>query len=188
MLSGTLAAPEMLDLHRELIPASCAAWPYLVQADGCCSAMVDVPLHNLAGESTRPARASRKHVNVSQIFLVIEVSGVCALCYRGSASTRSSALPADASCEDLDVDPSLSFLDGYVSEALHSGAAPYISQQDRSAMGVVRPSHQDEVPVVPHPSSHALPCTGFFRVAQGEARDRVSAAGEARLIQVAADW
>ena len=56
------------------------------------------------------------------------------------------------------MDPALSFLDGYVSEALHSGAAPYISQQDRSAMGVVRPSHHDEV-MGPHPSSHALPRT-----------------------------
>ncbi|CAK0784933.1 hypothetical protein CVIRNUC_008138 [Coccomyxa viridis] len=81
--------------------------------------------------------------------------------FEGSASTRSSALPADASCEDLDVDPSLSFLDGYVSEALHSGAAPYISQRDRSAMGVVRPSHHDEV--TEH--SNSLRFTAYERAA-----------------------
>ncbi len=43
------------------------------------------------------------------------------------------------------MDPALSFLDNYVSEALQTGAAPYISQQDRFAMGAVRPSHHDEV-------------------------------------------
>lgn len=63
----------------------------------------------------------------------------------GTPATRAAALPADASCEDVDVDPALSFLDGYVSEALQTGAAPYISQQDRFAMGAVRPSHHKEV-------------------------------------------
>ena len=31
----------------------------------------------------------------------------------------------DASCEDIDVDDSLSFLSGYVQSALLAGAAPY---------------------------------------------------------------
>ena len=34
-------------------------------------------------------------------------------------------LPVDASAEDVDVDPNLSFLDGYVTTALHNGARPY---------------------------------------------------------------
>ena len=34
-------------------------------------------------------------------------------------------LPMDASCEDLEVDSSLSFLDGFVSEALAKGASAY---------------------------------------------------------------
>ncbi len=50
------------------------------------------------------------------------------------------------------MDPALSFLDGYVSEALQTGAAPYISQQDRFAMGAVRPSHHDEVILLTRPS------------------------------------
>ena len=63
------------------------------------------------------------------------------------------------------MDPSLSFLEGYVSEALSRGAAPYIVQQDRSAMGVVRPSHHDEVML---PTRRAVPdLAQKWRVAQG---------------------
>ncbi len=36
-----------------------------------------------------------------------------------------SVLPLDASCEDLEIDASLSFLDGFVSEALAKGASAY---------------------------------------------------------------
>lgn len=39
-------------------------------------------------------------------------------------------LPVDASAEDVDVDPNLSFLDSYVSNALHNGARPYEKPED----------------------------------------------------------
>ncbi|OCT86938.1 AP-4 complex subunit epsilon-1 [Xenopus laevis] len=39
--------------------------------------------------------------------------------------------PVDSSCEDLMVDASLSFLDGFVADALGSGAAPYIPRHQR---------------------------------------------------------
>ena len=34
-------------------------------------------------------------------------------------------LPVDASCEDIDIDEKLKFLDGYVRNALSNGAVPY---------------------------------------------------------------
>jgi len=71
------------------------------------------------------------------------VIGVC-LC-RGPRDVCQAVLPADASCEDVEVDPSLPFLDGYVSAALANGAAPYITERERFAMGVVRPSHHADV-------------------------------------------
>lgn len=39
-------------------------------------------------------------------------------------------LPVDASCEDLDVDESLSFLNGFVNEALNNGAQAYDKPED----------------------------------------------------------
>jgi len=39
-------------------------------------------------------------------------------------------LPVDASCEDLDVDESLGFLNNYVHEALQNGAQPYDKPED----------------------------------------------------------
>lgn len=39
-------------------------------------------------------------------------------------------LPVDASCEDLDVDENLSFLDGFVREAVANGAMPYEKPED----------------------------------------------------------
>ncbi|XP_038623089.1 AP-4 complex subunit epsilon-1 isoform X2 [Tachyglossus aculeatus] len=43
----------------------------------------------------------------------------------------SRVLPVDASCEDLVVDASLSFLDGFVAEGLSRGAAPYKPHHQR---------------------------------------------------------
>lgn len=58
-------------------------------------------------------------------------------------STQKQVLPADASCEDIEVDPNLGFLSTFVQNALQSGAAPYISEQERFAMGAVRPTHHE---------------------------------------------
>ncbi|KAK1549249.1 hypothetical protein Q3G72_007196 [Acer saccharum] len=43
-------------------------------------------------------------------------------------------MPSDASCEDIEIDKNLSFLDGYVQQAIEKGAQPYISENERSGM------------------------------------------------------
>ena len=56
----------------------------------------------------------------------------------------------DASCEDLQIDASLPFLNAFVQQALSNGAAPYISQQERTSMGVMPTSRHHEVAEQPH--------------------------------------
>ncbi|KAL8195896.1 hypothetical protein R6Q57_025386 [Mikania cordata] len=41
-------------------------------------------------------------------------------------------MPLDASCEDIEIDKSLSFLDNYVQTSLEQGAEPYIPENERS--------------------------------------------------------
>lgn len=72
-----------------------------VANQGCCK----------FGCALRPAPCTRK----SCIF-------ACSV----PPATRLAALPADASAEDVEVDPRLPFLDAYVRRALENGAAPYI--------------------------------------------------------------
>ncbi|CAI9772294.1 unnamed protein product [Fraxinus pennsylvanica] len=43
-------------------------------------------------------------------------------------------MPIDASCEDIEIDKSLSFLDGYIQLAIEKGAQPYVSERERSGM------------------------------------------------------
>ncbi|BFG20692.1 hypothetical protein CerSpe_069660 [Prunus speciosa] len=45
-----------------------------------------------------------------------------------------SIMPSDASCEDIEIDKRLSFLNGYVQQALEKGAQPYIPENERSGM------------------------------------------------------
>lgn len=67
------------------------------------------------------------------------------------ASVQAGVLPEDASCEDLEVDPGLGFLSWFVQQALVAGAAPYISEDQRISLGVVRESAADQGPSsVPH--------------------------------------
>ncbi|GMJ05984.1 Adaptor Protein Complex 4E [Hibiscus trionum] len=61
-------------------------------------------------------------------------------------------MPSDASCEDIEVDKDLSFLNGYIQEAIEKGAQPYIPESERSGvlnMGNFR--NQDH-----HEPSHGL--------------------------------
>ncbi|MBA0744204.1 hypothetical protein Gogos_006839 [Gossypium gossypioides] len=43
-------------------------------------------------------------------------------------------MPSDASCEDVEVDRDLSFLNDYIQEAIEKGAQPYIPESERSGM------------------------------------------------------
>ncbi|KAK9132159.1 hypothetical protein Scep_011687 [Stephania cephalantha] len=43
-------------------------------------------------------------------------------------------MPMDASCEDIEVDKSLSFLNSYVQQSMENGAQPYIPEHERSGM------------------------------------------------------
>ncbi|XVF52161.1 hypothetical protein PTKIN_Ptkin04bG0242600 [Pterospermum kingtungense] len=64
-----------------------------------------------------------------------------------------SIMPSDASCEDIEVDKGLSFLNGYIQESIEKGAQPYIPESERSGMlniGNFRNQEHHEV------SSHSL--------------------------------
>ncbi|CAO1942788.1 unnamed protein product [Urochloa humidicola] len=64
-----------------------------------------------------------------------------------------SVMPTDASCEDIEVDRNLSFLNNYVQQALENGAAPYIPESERSgviSVGSYRSQEQQEA------SAHTL--------------------------------
>ncbi|OEL20490.1 AP-4 complex subunit epsilon [Dichanthelium oligosanthes] len=64
-----------------------------------------------------------------------------------------SVMPTDASCEDIEVDRNLSFLNSYVQQALENGAAPYIPESERSgviSVGSYRSQEQQEA------SAHTL--------------------------------
>lgn len=41
-------------------------------------------------------------------------------------------MPLDASCEDIEIDKSLSFLNSYIQKSLEEGAKPYLSEHERS--------------------------------------------------------
>ncbi|XP_010518961.1 PREDICTED: AP-4 complex subunit epsilon-like [Tarenaya hassleriana] len=62
-------------------------------------------------------------------------------------------MPLDASCEDIEVDKDLSFLNGYIQQAIESGAQPYISDSERSAVFNIGDFHSRDHHEVP---SHAL--------------------------------
>ncbi|PRQ19265.1 putative clathrin/coatomer adaptor, adaptin-like protein [Rosa chinensis] len=48
-----------------------------------------------------------------------------------------SIMPSDASCEDIEIDKNLSFLNGYVQQAIEKGAQPYISENERSGVSSI---------------------------------------------------
>ncbi|XP_010909540.1 AP-4 complex subunit epsilon isoform X2 [Elaeis guineensis] len=64
-----------------------------------------------------------------------------------------SVMPLDASCEDIEIDKNLSFLDSFVIQSIEKGARPYIPENERSGMfniGNFRSQYQHEA------SSHSL--------------------------------
>ncbi|XAR70754.1 hypothetical protein NMG60_11027730 [Bertholletia excelsa] len=47
------------------------------------------------------------------------------------ANAVENIMPMDASCEDIEIDKSLSFLNGYVQQSIENGAQPYIPESER---------------------------------------------------------
>lgn len=45
-----------------------------------------------------------------------------------------SIMPIDASCEDIEIDKDLSFLNGFVQQSIEKGAQPYIPENERSGL------------------------------------------------------
>lgn len=86
------------------------------------------------------AEIASKYRNSSNVLLAKYCYELEALA--AHADAMRAALPVDASCEDLEVDPTLGFLDGFVAEALARGAQPYLAPGDRP----------DEIDVGPRPS------------------------------------
>ncbi|XP_057830971.2 AP-4 complex subunit epsilon [Cryptomeria japonica] len=68
------------------------------------------------------------------------------------ADTVESVMPLDASCEDIEVDKNLTFLNGYVQSSLEKGARPYIPENERGNIGNVNAfrTHQDQTEGVGH--------------------------------------
>ncbi|KFM23655.1 AP-4 complex subunit epsilon [Auxenochlorella protothecoides] len=52
------------------------------------------------------------------------------------AEVQCAALPYDAAAAEVEVDPSLPFLNAYVQEAERAGAPPYLSKEDRASLGL----------------------------------------------------
>lgn len=62
-------------------------------------------------------------------------------------SVVAAVMPLDASCEDIEADKKLAFLDQFVSEALRRGAQPYIPEGQRLGSGSVPFSGADSAPM-----------------------------------------
>lgn len=113
----------------------------------------------------------RCHAVTSQPALEVSPDvSVCAC--RAPQDVQKAALPPDASCEDLEIDASLPFLNSYVQQALNNGAAPYIPEEQRMEMGFVRPSHHEEA----HEHSHALRFAAYEKTAAPSAAAAAAAA------------
>ncbi|XP_009114969.2 AP-4 complex subunit epsilon [Brassica rapa] len=82
-----------------------------------------------------------------------------------------SILPLDASCEDIEVDKDLSFLNGYIQQAIESGAQPYISERERSGMLETTDYHSQDHHEVP---SHALRFEAYERPKPSSLRTQAS--------------
>ncbi|KAL7159671.1 hypothetical protein ABFS83_01G043600 [Erythranthe nasuta] len=62
-------------------------------------------------------------------------------------------MPINSTCDDIEIDKNLAFLDGYVQQSLENGAEPYIPESERSGMLSISSfmTHEDH-----EPSTHTL--------------------------------
>lgn len=84
-------------------------------------------------------------------------------------NTLVEVLPVDASCEDIEIDEDLTFLQGYVDAALQAGAKPYSPPQNYEEDDVSIDSQQSKLKITPYavPTLPAAQTNGMIVGAAG---------------------
>ena len=82
------------------------------------------------------AAGARLHTH---LWVIKRAAGPLQMLLELPANDLSSVLPPDSSCEAIEVDTELSFLNSYVAEALAHGAAPYVPEAQRRGKGLEPP-------------------------------------------------
>eukprot|EP00301_Raphidiophrys_heterophryoidea_P027637 c9748_g2_i1.p1 GENE.c9748_g2_i1~~c9748_g2_i1.p1 ORF type:complete len:1190 (+),score=344.76 c9748_g2_i1:202-3570(+) len=85
------------------------------------------------GECSQQIReVAERYVQSSDVDLQTRSMQLLWLCQ--DMDTMQAVLPVDASCEDLELDPSLPFLEAFVEEAIANGANRYLPKEERQGL------------------------------------------------------
>eukprot|EP00854_Cymbomonas_tetramitiformis_P010505 gene10505-12428_t len=131
LLSPTSSAAELV---KALVDVSKRPGVGVALKGTVLSAITKIVAHSriaLPGEALELVKQAANSRSISLQQHAHELQGLT----QSSAETLAVALPPDSSSEKIEVDEGLSFLDGFVQEALANGAKPFVPLEDRPLVG-----------------------------------------------------